>query len=85
MKLSPRHTGLALAVAALAALTAACNKPADTGADKADAAKAESADAAKPGAAGTIPGLATEKEHEDLVSEGIPVSRFPIPPKDKLN
>lgn len=32
-----------------------------------------------------IRGLATEQEHEDLVNEGIPVSRFPIPPKDKLN
>src|SRR5262245_38360046 len=32
-----------------------------------------------------IRGLATEKEHEDLVAEGIPVSRFPVPPKDKLN
>ncbi|MDI9239701.1 FKBP-type peptidyl-prolyl cis-trans isomerase [Lysobacter sp. LF1] len=30
MKLSPRHTGLALSIALLAALTAACSKPADT-------------------------------------------------------
>ena len=29
MKFTPRHTGLALAVGSLAALTAACNKPAD--------------------------------------------------------
>jgi hypothetical protein len=32
-----------------------------------------------------IRGQATEEEHEDLLAEGIPVSRFPIPPKDKLN
>ena len=32
-----------------------------------------------------IRGVATEKEHDDLVAEGIPVSRVPIPPKDKLN
>jgi hypothetical protein len=32
-----------------------------------------------------IRGQATEKEHDDLLAEGIPVSRFPIPPKDKLN
>lgn len=32
-----------------------------------------------------IRGLATEQEHKDLVEEGIPVARFPIPPKDKLN
>ena len=32
-----------------------------------------------------IRGQATEKEHDELVSEGIPVARFPIPPKDKLN
>jgi hypothetical protein len=32
-----------------------------------------------------IRGLATEQEHKDLVEEGIPVTRFPIPPKDKLN
>jgi hypothetical protein len=32
-----------------------------------------------------IRGQATEKEHDELLSEGIPVARFPIPPKDKLN
>ena len=32
-----------------------------------------------------IRGQATEKEHDELLAEGIPVSRFPIPPKDKLN
>src|SRR6185503_9219208 len=32
-----------------------------------------------------IRGQATEKEHDELVSEGIPVARLPIPPKDKLN
>jgi hypothetical protein len=32
-----------------------------------------------------IRGLATDKEHEELLNEGIPVARIPIPPKDKLN
>jgi hypothetical protein len=32
-----------------------------------------------------IRGQATEKEHDELLAEGIPVTRFPIPPKDKLN
>jgi hypothetical protein len=32
-----------------------------------------------------IRGQATEEEHKDLLSEGIPVARFPVPPKDKLN
>jgi len=32
-----------------------------------------------------IRGQATDKEHDDLVAEGIPVSRLPVPPKDKLN
>lgn len=32
-----------------------------------------------------IRGQATQKEHDELVAEGIPVARFPIPPKDKLN
>ena len=36
-------------------------------------------------AARPIRGQATEKEHDDLVQEGIPVARFPVPPKDKLN
>src|SRR5258706_9556928 len=33
----------------------------------------------------SIPGPATPEEHEDLLDEGIPVSRFPVPPSDKLN
>ena len=32
-----------------------------------------------------IRGQATQKEHDELLAEGIPVTRFPIPPKDKLN
>src|SRR5260221_14652577 len=32
-----------------------------------------------------IRGQATDKEHDELVAEGIPVSRLPIPPKNKLN
>ena len=32
-----------------------------------------------------IRGQATNEEHEDLVDEGIPVARFPVPPTDKLN
>ena len=32
-----------------------------------------------------IRGHATQKEHDELLAEGIPVSRIPIPPKDKLN
>ena len=32
-----------------------------------------------------IRGQATDKEHDELVAEGIPVSRLPVPPKDKLN
>ena len=36
-------------------------------------------------AARPIRGQATEKEHDDLLQEGIPVSRFPMPPKDKMN
>jgi hypothetical protein len=32
-----------------------------------------------------IRGQATQQEHEDLVDEGIPVARFPVPPKDGLN
>jgi hypothetical protein len=36
-------------------------------------------------AARPIRGQATDKEHDDLVAEGIPVSRLPIPPKNKLN
>ncbi len=33
----------------------------------------------------SIRGQATPEEHEDLLDEGIPVSRFPVPPSDKLN
>src|SRR5919197_720079 len=29
-----------------------------------------------------IRGQATQQEHDELVDEGIPVARFPIPPKD---
>jgi len=36
-------------------------------------------------AAKPIRGQATQKEHDELLAEGIPVSRFPIPPKNKLN
>ena len=36
-------------------------------------------------AARPIRGQATKEEHDDLVAEGIPVHRFPVPPKDKLN
>jgi hypothetical protein len=32
-----------------------------------------------------IRGQATDKEHDDLIAEGIPVSRLPIPPKNRLN
>ena len=32
-----------------------------------------------------IRGLATEKEHDELLEEGIPVARLPVPAKDKLN
>ncbi len=32
-----------------------------------------------------IRGQATQKEHDELVDEGIPVARFPVPPRDKLN
>lgn len=32
-----------------------------------------------------IRGQATDKEHDELVAEGIPVSRLPIPPKGKMN
>jgi hypothetical protein len=32
-----------------------------------------------------IRGQATDQEHDDLVDEGIPVARFPVPPKDGLN
>ena len=28
---------------------------------------------------------ATQEEHDELVDEGIPVARFPVPPKESLN
>jgi len=36
-------------------------------------------------AARAIRGQATNEEHQDLLDEGIPVARLPIPPADKLN
>jgi hypothetical protein len=36
-------------------------------------------------AARAIRGQATEEEHQELVDEGIPVARLPVPPTDKLN
>ena len=33
----------------------------------------------------SIRGQATNEEHDELLDEGIPVARFPIPPSDKLN
>ena len=32
-----------------------------------------------------IRGQATQEEHDELVDEGIPVARFPLPPGDKLS
>ena len=32
-----------------------------------------------------IRGQATQKEHDALVDEGIPVARFPVPPSNRLN
>src|SRR5258706_10525901 len=32
-----------------------------------------------------IRGQATADEHQELLDEGIPVARFPIPPRDRLN
>jgi hypothetical protein len=32
-----------------------------------------------------IRGQATQAEHDDLVDEGVPVARFPVPPSDRLN
>lgn len=32
-----------------------------------------------------IRGQATNQEHQELVDEGIPVARLPVPPTDKLN
>ena len=39
----------------------------------------------KESAARPIRGQATNEEHQDLVDEGIPVARLPVPPTDKLN
>jgi len=39
----------------------------------------------KESAARAIRGQATSEEHQDLVDEGIPVARLPVPPTDKLN
>ena len=36
-------------------------------------------------AARPIRGQATNAEHDELVDEGIPVARLPVPPADKLN
>lgn len=36
-------------------------------------------------AARPIRGQATNEEHEELLDEGIPVARLPVPPTDKLN
>jgi len=33
----------------------------------------------------SIRGQATQQEHDELVDEGIPVARLPVPPKDNLN
>jgi hypothetical protein len=32
-----------------------------------------------------IRGQATQQEHDDLVDEGIPVARLPVPPRERLN
>ena len=33
----------------------------------------------------SIRGQATQEEHDELVDEGIPVARLPVPPKNSLN
>ena len=33
----------------------------------------------------SIRGQATQQEHDELIDEGIPVARLPVPPKDGLN
>lgn len=33
----------------------------------------------------SIRGQATQEQHDELVDEGIPVARLPVPPKDGLN
>ena len=37
------------------------------------------------GAKRAIRGQATKEEHDDLIDEGIPVARFPVPPRGSLN
>jgi len=32
-----------------------------------------------------IRGVATQEEHDELVEEGVPVARLPVPPRDRLN
>lgn len=32
-----------------------------------------------------IRGIATKEEHDELVDEGIPIARLPVPPADRLN
>ncbi len=32
-----------------------------------------------------IRGIATQAEHDELVEEGVPVARLPVPPADRLN
>src|SRR5919109_4503449 len=39
----------------------------------------------KQGAERAIRGQATQEEHDALLDEGIPVARFPVPPKEDLN
>jgi hypothetical protein len=39
----------------------------------------------KESAARAIRGEATQEEHDDLLEEGIPVARFPLPPKGDWN
>jgi hypothetical protein len=39
----------------------------------------------KEATARAIRGQATQEEHDELVDEGIPVARLPVPPSGKLN
>jgi hypothetical protein len=32
-----------------------------------------------------IRGVATQAEHEEMVEEGIPIARLPVPPRNRLN
>src|SRR5262245_49390526 len=80
MKFTPRRTALVLAVASLAALTAACNKPAD----KADAAKTDAAADAAKGDAKAIAGLPTEKEQVSYMI-GMDMARSLEPVKDEID